>query len=376
MKDFTKEFLRKYKTRENAIVNMDDKTIISPENDIDSQYHPLLPSKKTNMGKVLHDSYNLDWYKPIYSSKGILGKFKKLFKKTIRKLIIKTTGWFWLPVINQQTEFNNNVSNTLTEILSVLEDANLPSFKQSHEKLDYLIKKENIYCDISLVKDQAIDYFDFENYFRGSREYVYKCISPYLEYYAGRKNVLDIGCGRGEFLELMQNNGISTIGVDSYAPYVLYCNKRGYSAIEADALTYLHSLPDESLDGIFMSQVVEHLAVEYMLSLIEIAHKKLKKGSFFIAISPNPEALKTYTVFYLDLGHFKPVNYDTLAYLMMKQGFQNIKRFINPVSKFKDILTPISGANIENVDEFNSGIDKLNQLLTGDNDYTLIAQKI
>jgi O-antigen chain-terminating methyltransferase len=375
MSTFSKDFLRKYKTGENAIVNMDNKTIVSPENDIDEQYHSCTPSETTNIGKVLRDSYNLIWHRQLFSSRGIWGKFKIFVKKVIRRLIIKTTGWFWLPVINQQTEFNNNVSNTLTEILSVMQDAKFLSFTPSQEKLDYLMGKANITCDLSLVTGRGIDYFDFEDNFRGSREYVHKCIAPYLEYYIGKQNVLDIGCGRGEFLELMQKNEISATGVDCYTPFVLYCNKNGYSAVEADALTYLNSLPDDSLGGIFMSHVVEHLAYDYLLALLECAYKKLKKGCCFVVITPNSEAIKTYAYFYADFGHIKPVHYLALAYLFRHCGFENVERYDNPVTKFDDVVTPISGKQIENIEKFNLGINRLNQLLTANNDFTLIAKK-
>ena len=77
---------------------------------------------------------------------------------------------------------------------------------------------------------EDIDYFDFENHFRGSIDSIKKAQKAYIPYFRDKKNVVDIGCGRGEFLSLMQDNGINAVGVDIYEPYVDYCRMKGLNA--------------------------------------------------------------------------------------------------------------------------------------------------
>ena len=111
-------------------------------------------------------------------------------------------------------------------------------------------------CPATVSDDYTdIDYFDFENRFRGSIDSVKKAQEFYLEYFRGKKHVLDIGCGRGEFLSLMKDNGINAEGVDIYEPYTEYCNMNGLKASCCDGADYLAKM--KTVDGIFVGRVVE-----------------------------------------------------------------------------------------------------------------------
>lgn len=167
----------------------------------------------------------------------------------------------------------------------------------------------------------SIDYFDFENHFRGSIESIKKSQSCYLKYFKDKENVVDIGCGRGEFLSLLKDNGIHAKGVDVYEPYVDYCNMKGFQAICGDGVAYLDSL--DSIDGIFVGQVVEHLQTHQIIRLCNTAFEKLTNGGCLVIETPNPTSLAIYTnAFYIDPSHVKPVHPLTLKYHLEKQDLK------------------------------------------------------
>ena len=109
-------------------------------------------------------------------------------------------------------------------------------------------------------------YVGFEDQFRGSRDAIRARLESYLPFFAGAADVLDIGCGRGEFLELLAGAGIKARGIDLNHEMAELCRSRGLDVTEADAVGYLSMLPDASLGGIFAAQVVEHLQPGYLSS--------------------------------------------------------------------------------------------------------------
>lgn len=223
---------------------------------------------------------------------------------------------------------------------------------------------------------EKIDYVDFEHHFRGTRKSVTQKLLWYLPYFNGKQNVLDLGCGRGEFLELMRKNGIGARGVDTYEDFVDYCRFRGLDVIQEDAIEYMGKIPDETLDGIYMGQLVEHLATEQLLFLCSSAYKKLQKNGICVIETPNPTCLSIYTQsFYIDPSHYKPVHPKTLEYLLKKAGFRHVSVIYTEESKTPYKLPSLIGSEISNLQEFNDGINLLSDILFGSQDYAVIATK-
>lgn len=215
----------------------------------------------------------------------------------------------------------------------------------------------------------AIDYFDFENYFRGSRELIKKRQNEYLPYFSKCRNVLDIGCGRGEFLEIMRDNGIHATGVDFYEPFVDYCTEKGLNAVCMDGIAYLSS--QNGFDGIFAGQVIEHLTVSQIVNLIDTAYTKLPEGGVLIMETPNPQSLSIYVnAFYLDPSHIKPVHPETMRYLLKNTGFSNVDIIYTEASRPDITIPPIKGE-----DEFNHVMCKIQNMLFGSQDYAVVARK-
>lgn len=209
----------------------------------------------------------------------------------------------------------------------------------------------------------VIDYFDFENHFRGSIAQIKEAQRMYLPYFEGKKHVLDIGCGRGEFLSLLKEEGIPAEGVDVYEPYIDYCRMQGFSAKCGDGIAHLAGM--DSADGIFVGQVVEHLTTEQIVQLCNTAYEKLSDGGCIVIETPNPTSLAIYTgAFYIDPSHVKPVHPLTMQYFLEKAGFKQI-----------EILYPEQSRPDVQIGTADPDILKMKEILFGAQDYAVIAVK-
>jgi len=221
---------------------------------------------------------------------------------------------------------------------------------------------------------ESIDYFDFENHFRGSKETIRVRQKFYLPYFADCREVLDIGCGRGEFLELLKENNIRAKGVETYSEYVDLCCSHGLDVVCDDAVSYLEKC--EMVDGIFMGQVVEHLELSYLIRFFELAYEKLNQGGILITETPNPTSLAIYShAFYIDPTHNKPVHPLFQQYLMQKAGFRETEIIYTPASRIKIHIPEITLPDKEQEEAFNDAMRKVEDELFGSQDYALAARK-
>lgn len=226
------------------------------------------------------------------------------------------------------------------------------------------------------VEDEysCIDYFDFENHFRGSRESIKEVQKQYVEYFVGKSNVLDLGCGRGEFLELLRENKIESVGVECYSEFAEYCKMKGLNVAEEDALIYLEK--QEKVGGIFAGQLIEHLKVNQIVRLCELAYEKLEEGAYMILETPNPMSLAIYThAFYIDPSHNKPVHPLLMEYFMKKSGFKDVRILFTESSKYPVDIPKLVGTGIENIEAFNQSMEEVSRTLFGSQDYAVIGRR-
>ncbi len=225
------------------------------------------------------------------------------------------------------------------------------------------------------------NYFLFEERFRGSRNVITQRQEAFLPYFEKCSQVLDIGCGRGEFLEILRNNAIGSSGIDSDPDMVAYCRSRHLDVVQSDAIRYLETLEDKSLDGIFIDQVVEHLESDYLIRLIALCYQKLKFGYYIVIETVNPTSFVSFVNFYIDMTHKRPVHPETLQYLISAAGFRECeKKYFSAVSD-EDRLKKFEGSpdadenERRNVDVYNRNIEKLNSILFGAQDYAVVGKK-
>jgi O-antigen chain-terminating methyltransferase len=231
--------------------------------------------------------------------------------------------------------------------------------------------------------DESMNFFVFEEKFRGAREDIKERQLKFLEYSRDCKNVLDIGCGRGEFLEILKENGINAKGIDINEDMVGYCQSKRLNVEKADAIEYLEKIEDKSLDSIFLDQVVEHLEPKYLIKLLELCHKKLKFGYYIVIETVNPLSLTSFANFYIDLSHKKPIHPETLKFLSESAGFREIEvKFFSPIPdeyKLKKVEVceniGVEEKEREIIEVYNHNIEKLNETLYGHQDYAVIGKK-
>jgi len=172
----------------------------------------------------------------------------------------------------------------------------------------------------------GFDYARFAEAFRGSQERVKAGQQHYVADFRGCSNVLDIGCGRGEFLELMLEAGVPARGIDSSAESIAACREKGLQAEGADLFEYLGGLQEGELDGIFCAQVVEHLPPERLAEMIRLASSRLGRNGVIAIETPNPECLAIFaTYFYLDPTHARPVPEKLLSFYLSEFGIGNLQ---------------------------------------------------
>ena len=188
--------------------------------------------------------------------------------------------------------------------------------------------------------DLGFDYARFADRFRGSEDYVRRNQRFYVPLFREAGRVLDIGCGRGEFLELLRDQNIPARGIEMSDESVGYCRSKGLEVEKADVFTYLADLPEVSEDVIFCSQVVEHLEPARLPELIRLCATRLRKGGVLAIETPNPECLAIFaTHFYLDPTHTRPVPHPLLAFYLEEGGMGRIEvhRFAPAVESFPEI---------------------------------------
>jgi len=223
------------------------------------------------------------------------------------------------------------------------------------------------------------DYFSFESRYR-PEAVVREEQKVYLPLFRDRAPILDLGCGKGEFLEVLREEGIEGYGVDLNERMVQVCREKGLLVHQGDALDHLAGLADDSLGGIFAAHLVEHLPVKALGQLARLALDKLQPEAYIALETPNPLclwALANY--FYLDLSHIKPIHPQALSFVLEMHGFREVEvRYLHPVpEEVRMVLLPeATGTPMEKVVALlNQNLTRLNAALFGYADYAVIARK-
>lgn len=217
-------------------------------------------------------------------------------------------------------------------------------------------------------------YVAFENRFRGDPDTLRVRLRGYVRYFEGRSPVVDLGCGRGEFLELLQEAGIEARGVDGNEEMVQRCRSRGLEAEVSDLFQHLAGRETEGTGGVFACQVIEHLPPGRIRELVAESHRVLRPGGRIVLETVNPRSVVALVeTFYRDLTHERPIHPETLDFVLRAAGFREVETlYRSPVSE-RARLVPVPGG--PSTSALNQNFEKLNALLFGDQDYACVATK-
>ncbi len=218
-------------------------------------------------------------------------------------------------------------------------------------------------------------YVSFEDQFRGKREDIKERQQVYLSYIqderAGTKEapILDIGCGRGEWLELCKEEGLVAKGVDTNRIMVSQCQDLVLDVIEIDILEFLKDQKSNSFGAITAFHVIEHLPLNILVSLLEESFRTLKHNGIIILETPNPDNIIVASRdFYLDPTHKKPIPSRLLQFMIEDRGFSKVEIVgFHPMPDYMEEKNPGEGDDeIKRV---------LNKYFYGPQDYAVIAYK-
>jgi O-antigen chain-terminating methyltransferase len=301
---------------------------------------------------------------------GVKGYVKRLLRKLMR--------WYVEPLAADQRLFNDSLLK-LVDALSERADATAAGHEQAERLLreleERLARVERRRAGAAAVPATVAaqpaaaavpDYFAFESRMRGSVESIRERQRRYIEDFRTAAPVLDIGCGRGEFVALLREAGIEARGIDADADMVAYARGEGLDVEQADLVQCLEGLDDGALGGIFMSQVVEHLPAATLVTALRLARQKLRPGGVFVAETINPLSPLALRNYFADLTHAQPLVPETLELLARQAGFVETElRFLNePADRLTEPDDPVLAANVR----------RLNELLFAPLDYALAAR--
>jgi len=222
----------------------------------------------------------------------------------------------------------------------------------------------------AVVMDDAL-YVSLEDHFRGDKETVHQRQLQYLPYIrdivSDEFPLIDLGCGRGEWLQVLKENHIAARGIDSNTACVAACTENNLSASLGELLDTLTHLPDASCGSITMFQVLEHLPFDVVVNVLREARRVLIPGGVFIGEVPNSETLRVgASTFWIDPTHQRPLFPAVLAFLASSVGFSGVTgEYSSPLAPTPDLTGLPENASKTILD--------LHHAINGPGDFALIA---
>jgi SAM-dependent methyltransferase len=314
--------------------------------------------------------------RPLVRRPGLKGAIAYPVKKLLRPLL----RWYVEPLAAEQRAFNDATLKLVDDLYEAADrsTAAAEDAARARVELDERLRRvERRAPGVGSAPVQTVaaepaaaaipDYFAFEARMRGSTSAVRERQRAYVEDFRDAAPVLDVGCGRGEFLGMLRDAGIEARGIDADADMAAYARGEGLDVEQADAVAALEALEDGSLGGIFMAQVVEHLPPATLVRVLELAVEKLRPGGVLVAETINPLSPLALRNYFADLTHAQPLVPETLVLLAEQSGFREVEiRFANPPEEQLAVPDdPLIAGNVR----------RLNALLFAPLDYAIVARR-
>ncbi len=327
------------------------------------------------------------------SDRPVVGPAVRLAKRFVRRGV----RWYLDPIIEQQTRLNHALLDLVDELSADVDErlvANATGVKR--RIADTEVRLDRLRADLDALDASlggrpsegaaslrpstrlSLAYKAFEDRHRGGGEDIRTLLRRYLPWFDGCRRVLDVGCGRGEFLSVLRDAGISAYGVDVDEGMVEACREQGLEVVCDDALHHLDGLTPGDVDGVFSSQVVEHLSTAELMSLLDGVYRKLDRGGVFVVETPNPESLFVFSsFFYVDLTHVRPIHPEAMVWALDATGFVDVR--------IERLLPVPDDARLQPVPEavrdeapwaaMATNVERLNALLYGPQHFAAVAVK-
>ncbi len=354
------------------------------------------------------------------SDRRVLGFLFYLLKRLVRRL----TSWYVVPAIENQGLFNAYMTRTVNEmkrymdhlqinedILSTIMHRDLALFRANilylnrffeRRMIDFenelaIIRKREV-AGLVVLDDgggnggsesgnvlSSLDVLTLEQRVHGSPRTVQDRQQVYLQYFRGCKEVLAIGCGRGELLQLLAQEGIRARGTEANPTLVGYCRDNELDVSRVDPLEYLESCEDASLDGIVLSRFAGHQPPALLIKMFNLCHEKLADDSVLVIETPNPFSLyaaASYALENSDNAH--PLHPETLRLLCVTYGFlEPTVMFLSPLppeEHLEELELTSSGAVLdarqqELFQQANKNFAKINRILFSHSDYAVVTRR-
>ncbi|RKQ60624.1 O-antigen chain-terminating methyltransferase [Thermovibrio guaymasensis] len=242
-----------------------------------------------------------------------------------------------------ESKQEEDISYITSELIE--EKGNSLVLRAKLKKLEDKLEEESIPSKITvkirdLNLDRSLDYYsNFENIFRGTSSEIKERLAQYLKFIpenlAKNYPVLDVGCGRGEFLELLSQRGINAVGIDLNRYTIAHLRERGFEVYNNDVNSYLKRAKGQ-FSAITAFQVIEHFDPDYLKEFLTLTYEKLVPGGVLILETLNPWNFEAFPRFYIDETHVKPIPPDTLTFILNWVGFKDLNLiFSSPLKEKK-----------------------------------------
>ena len=294
-----------------------------------------------------------------YRRPGALGSLRYYASAAPKTVMRKLVRWYVEPIAAEQRAFNGAVlrliddvtswtasglhaaseqTDALSERLDRLEQAVAARAGEGNRLEDRLLRLERrpagtaqpAAAPVAAAAVAPFDYFAFEGRMRENRDEIRRRQAAYVDDFRDAAPVLDVGCGRGEFLGLLREAGIEARGVDADADMAAFCRGEGLDVEQGDALAYLEAMQEGSLGGLFAAHVVEHLPPPALVRFLDLAASRLRPGGVVVLETPNPVSLVALKHYFADLTHSQPLVPETLAFLVRQAGLDVAEtRYLN-----------------------------------------------
>lgn len=358
----------------------------------------LCQSIKTNnhvlTGKLreIHEYGDIPWKTPDYGWKNV---FLRIPLRLITKIISKLNRFITV----RQKELDDTMTNSI-ELLqaSALDTADwsleietrlreltktVKNLSDSLEGQRYMLRHLNESINTSIPDDI---YLAFEEKYRGSQNDIEKQQRYYINNFINGKidpnaigMVVDLGCGRGEWLTLLLKNGYNGIGIDLNDISLQYCNANGVVTAKMDAVEYLKTLPRESVKLLTSFQLVEHISTNRLIELFAEIGRVMRPGGLVIIETPNPVNLNVGAAsFYLDPTHKRQTHPELLRFFAEQNGLSDIEIVYwqqEDIEKWWESVWTKDTTNIADSNIYRAIEVTLKQSLWSPADYALIAKK-